>query len=111
MDKVQKIIAILLTVSGYLFTSCNKGNKNIQWSKWFDNGDGTHSRHNVDDITHQETEPHHYEIVRYVTEPTEVAPGEAIFQCDLCDAKEQQKMKPTGDYTFDQEVGARDSRR
>lgn len=104
MSKATKIIFSLLTTSIFVLPSCSSKDKKIEWSKWYDNGDGTHSRHDINDIEHQETAPHEYDLVRYITEPTDVTPGEAVFQCSLCFAKKQQKVKPTGNYVFNQEV-------
>ena len=75
------LISMLLTVTS--LSGC-KGRQNakVQWSKWFDNGDGlTHTRHNLNDITQEETENHVWELKSYITEPTEVAPGEAMYTC------------------------------
>ena len=97
------LIVILLAVTS--LSGCKSRRKGeTNWSKWFDNGDGTHSRHDVDDLTIVETEPHTYELLKYTTEPTEVTPGEAQYECSKCGAKEDRKVPPTGNYVFDQKV-------
>ena len=106
MNKVGRVIIGLLTVGCCLLSGCEKrANQKVQWSKWFDNGDGlTHTRHNLNDITQEETENHEWELKSYIVEPTEVTPGEALYTCDKCGAKDQRKVPPTGNYVFDQKV-------
>ena len=96
------LISILLAVTS--LSGCKNKDSNIQWSKWFDNGDGTHSRHDLNDITREETEPHTHELVRYIVEPTDITPGEAQYQCTKCGAKEEKHVPPTGSYVFDQKI-------
>ena len=105
MNTVGRVIMTVLTTVGCLLSSCNSKRKGeASWSKWFDNGDGTHSRHDINDLTVVETEPHTFELIKYITEPTEVTPGEAQYECSKCGAKEDRKAPPTGNYVFDQKV-------
>ena len=106
MSKVGRIIFSSLTLLGCLLTSCStkRASNKVQWSKWFDNGDGTHTRHDLNELTREETEPHTFELSNYIVEPTEVAPGKAMYLCDKCGAKEERTVKPTGNYVFNQEV-------
>ena len=103
--KKRKLLAFIL-LTGCLVTSCGfKTNKNnVVWSKWHDNGDGTHSRHALNDITIQETDVHHFSLFKTNVEPTDVTPGKAIYSCDECGAKEERIVSPTGNYVFDQKV-------
>ena len=95
------IISILM---GILLTSCSgvRDKDACQWSKWYDNGDGTHSRHCVDDITVSQTESHHFEIEKTLIEPSDVAPGKASMFCSDCGLRKDEVLAPTGNYVFDQ---------
>ena len=106
MKKTSKILLATSVLLGALLTSCSfqRDQDKCQWSKWYDNGDGTHSRHCINDITQQETQHHHFSLLKTIQEPTEVAPGKAQYSCDECAAKEERVVPPTGNYTFDQKV-------
>ena len=103
--KTKKLIGIL-SLLGVVLTSCTfrDDKQELVWSKWHDNGDGTHSRHNLNDITVQETKPHTFTLSKVVVAPTDVTPGKEIYKCDLCGAIENRDVAPTGNYVFDQEV-------
>ena len=98
----------LLTLLGVVLTSCGFKNskEDIVWSKWHDNGDGTHSRHSLKDITIQETDVHHFVLQKTSIEPTDVTPGKALYSCQECGAKEDRVVPPTGNYVFDQKVAS-----
>ena len=104
--KKKKIIISLLTFTGVLLSSCAlaRQKQELVWSKWYDNGDGTHSRHNINDISVSETDVHHFVLTSTLEEPTEVAPGKAIYTCEECACKEEKVVPPTGNYVFDQKV-------
>ena len=99
-------IFVFLSIFGVLLASCGfKDEKNeIVWSKWHDNGDGTHSRHSLKDITVNETEPHTFTLSKVLVEPTDVTPGKEVYKCELCGATENRDAPPTGNYVFDQKV-------
>ena len=103
--KTKKLIRILSLV-GVVLTSCTfrDEKQDVSWSKWHDNGDGTHSRHSLNDITVQETQPHTFTLNKVVAAPTDVAPGKELYKCDLCGALESRDVPPTGNYVFDQKV-------
>ena len=104
MNKARKIIFTLLATVGCVLSSCSskRNNGKVQWSKWYDNGDGTHTRHDINELTREETEPHEFVLEKYIVEPTEVAPGKANYLCEKCGAKEERTVKPTGNYVFNQ---------
>ena len=104
----KKRLLSFISLVGCLLASCSFRNQqsNIIWSKWHDNGDGTHSRHALNDITIQETDVHHFSLLKTNIEPTDVAPGKATYSCDECAAKEDRVLPPTGNYVFDQKVVA-----
>ena len=104
----KKRLLAFISLVGCLLASCSFRNQqsNIVWSKWHDNGDGTHSRHALNDITIQETDVHHFSLLKTNIEPTDVAPGKATYSCDECGAKEERVVPPTGNYVFDQKVVA-----
>ena len=103
---MKKKLMLFTTVVGMLLCGCSgtKTNEKIKWSSWYDNGDGTHSRHSLNDITIQETDHHHFSLYKTIQEATEVAPGKAVYSCDECSAKEEKIIAPTGNYVFDQKV-------
>ena len=104
----KKRLLAFISLVGCLLASCSFRNQqsNVIWSKWHDNGDGTHSRHALNDITIQETDVHHFSLLKTNIEPTDVAPGKATYSCDECGAKEDRVLPPTGNYVFDQKVVA-----
>ena len=104
--KKKKFIISLLAFTGVLLSSCAlaRQKQELVWSKWYDNGDGTHSRHNINDISVSETDVHHFILTSTLEEPTEVAPGKAIYTCEDCACKEEKVVPPTGNYVFDQKV-------
>ena len=95
-----------LSIFTMILVSCGfKGeNKETVWSKWHDNGDGTHSRHDLNDITIIQTEPHTFSLKQVLVEATDVTPGKEVYKCDLCGATENRDVAPTGHYVFNQEV-------
>ena len=103
--KKRRLFALLF-ILGATLASCGfkDEKKEIVWSKWHDNGDGTHSRHDLSDITNIQTEPHTFTLKQVLVEPTDVAPGKEVYKCDLCGATENRDVPPTGNYVFDQEV-------
>ena len=103
--KLKRLIGFLI-ILGATLTSCGfKNTKNdIVWSKWHDNGDGTHSRHDISDITVVETDVHHFSLTKTTIEPTDVTPGKATYQCIECGAKDERVLSPTGNYVFNQKV-------
>ena len=76
------------------------------WSRYTDNGDGTHTRTCLKDITHTQTGPHQFHLDSVLVEATDVAPGKERYKCSLCDANEVRVTSPKGNYIFDQEVVA-----
>ena len=74
------------------------------WSKYYDNGDGTHTRRCLTDINHTETGPHKFTLDSVLTDATEVAPGKERYECTLCGATEVRVTPPTGNFVFDQKV-------
>lgn len=104
--KKRKFIISLLAFSGVLLSSCAlaRQKQELVWSKWYDNGDGTHTRHNVNDISQSETDVHHFILTSTLEEPTEVTPGKAIYTCEQCGCKEEKVVPPTGNYVFNQKV-------
>ena len=104
--KKKNFIISLLTCGAVLLSSCAlaRQKQELVWSKWYDNGDGTHTRHNLNDISMTETDEHHFVLTKTLEEPTEVAPGKALYTCEDCACKEIQVVPPTGNYVFDQKV-------
>ena len=104
--KKRNLIISLLTFGGLLLSSCMlaREKQEVVWSRWYDNGDGTHTRHNLNDISMIETEEHHFVLTSTIEEPTEVAPGKAIYTCEQCAHKETQVVPPTENYVFNQKV-------
>ena len=104
--KLKKLIISLLATGSVLLSSCALGRQKqeLVWSKWYDNGDGTHSRHSLNDISIQESDEHHFVLTNTLEQPTEVAPGRAIYTCEQCSCKEERVVPPTGNYVFDQKV-------
>ena len=104
----KKRLLVFISLVGCLLASCSFRNQqsNVVWSKWHDNGDGTHTRHALNDITIQETDVHHFSLLKTNIEPTDVAPGKATYSCDECGAKEERVVPPPGNYVFDQKVVA-----
>ena len=74
------------------------------WSKYYDNGDGTHTRRCLTDISHTETGPHKFVLDTIITDATDVAPGKERYRCDLCGATDVRVIPPTGNYVFDRKV-------
>ena len=87
-------IFVLLSIFGVLLASCGfkDEKKDIIWSKWHDNGDGTHSRHSINDITINETELHTFTLSKVLVEPTDVTPGKEVYKCELCGATENRRI-------------------
>ncbi len=104
--KKKNLIISLLTLGGMLLSSCMlaREKQDLVWSKWYDNGDGTHTRHNLNDISQTETDVHHFVLTSSLEEPTEVTPGKAIYTCEQCACKEEKVVPPTGNYVFNQKV-------
>lgn len=104
--KKKNLIISLLTLGGMLLSSCMlaREKQDLVWSKWYDNGDGTHTRHNLNDISQTETDVHHFTLTSSIEEPTEVTPGKAIYTCEQCACKEEKVVPPTGNYVFNQKV-------
>ena len=64
MRKLKTILISMLLAVTSLSGCKGRQNAKVQWSKWFDNGDGlTHTRHNLNDITQEETENHVWELL------------------------------------------------
>ena len=104
--KKKNFIISLLSLAGILLSSCAlaREKQELVWSKWYDNGDGTHSRHSMSDISIQEKEEHHLVLTSTIEEPTEVTPGKAMYTCEKCACKEEMVVPPTGNYVFNQKV-------
>ena len=103
MKNTKKIISLLCV--GLFSVSCKHSQTdNVIWSAWYDNGDGTHTRYDTNQIAHIETEDHKLVFQNYIVEPTDKTPGEAEYVCSECSAHIHQHLKPIGNYTYDQEV-------
>lgn len=104
--KNKIILSTILVFIVFLLASCqsNYFNHEHVWSKYYDNGDGTHTRTCLKDINHKETSPHNYILDSIIKRASDVAPGEEKYKCDLCGAVEIKVIPPTGNYTFDQKV-------
>ena len=88
-----------------LLTSCDAfglGHEH-DWTSFYDNGDGTHTRMCIKDSTHIETAAHNFEEI-IIEQSTDHTPGELLKKCKDCGHEETIHLSPTGSHVYDQEV-------
>lgn len=100
--KKRHILTLLLTLP-LLLTSCDSFGHVHNWTSFYDNGDGTHSRMCLKDSSHIETNNHEFKE-SVIKEATDKSPGEVLKKCSGCGHEETVYTPPTESHVYDQEV-------